>query len=348
MKIKILSAKGHQELDVPKQEAIEIALKYEDYFVPIVIEKGTKWDLIEDIEGLILVPRLRGGSSPPSSIFFIPTTFLNIKKHFYFYACKRKDAIGYVPKRLRIELNDRVEIRVNRDDGGKFVRADLVKIKNARDCSNYIFERVGNNKFHWSFFKDFPEVSCVTVKDIGNYVLCRSLDLDEKKEDIEKKFNIVIPHRSVFVKVIKTSEVVSQPKPCVFDCYVVYARENILYGVAYTASSVDEELVKKAAAEIYRREAHVCAYKLLDSVIREINKKKTVKIKKDGDYILIFTKNKAYKISLSTSTVYDYFGDENEKICIIPETSNASTVYDSLPTKDKIISKLFYLIEKEP
>jgi len=348
MKIKILSAKGHQELDVPKKEAIEIALTYENYFVPIVIEKGTKWDLIEDVEGLILVPRLTGGSSPPSSIFFIPTTFLNIKKHFFFYACRKKDAIGYIPKRLRINPDDRVEIRVNKDDRGKFVRANLCEIKNTENSSNYIFKKNGDNRFIWSLFRDFPSISCITVKDIGNYILCRSLDLDEKKEDIEKRFNIQIPHRSVFIKVVKTNEVVSQPKPCAFDCYVIFARENVLYAVAYAASTVDKEITKEATAEIYKREAHVCAYKLLDSVIREINRRKIARIRRNGDYIVMFTKNKAYKIKLSTSTAYDYFGDENEKICIIPETSDAGSVYDSLPMKDRIIAKIFYLIEKEP
>jgi len=348
VKVKILSSRGHQELDVQKQQAIEIALKYQDYFAPIVIEKGTKWDLIEDIEGLILVPRLMGGSSPPSSIFFIPVTFQNIKKSYYFYSSKRKDIIGYVPKRLKIKDRDSLEIIADRDDRGKFIRADLVKIKNTRDGSNYIFKKSGDNKFLWSLFRDFPRISCVAVKDIGNYILCRTLDLDEKKEDIEKKFNITIPHKTLFVKVIKTREVVSQPKPCAFDCYVTCARENVLYGVAYASSTVDEETAREAAAEIYRREAHVCAYRLLDSVIREINRRKIAKIKKDGDYIAIFTKNKAYKINLSTTAAHDYFSGENEKLCIIPESSRASSVYNSLPTKDRIIAKIFYLIEKEP
>jgi len=348
MKIRILNFRGHQELEVPKEKAIEIVKECEDYYIPIILEKGVRWDMVEEAGELILIPRLMGGSSPPSSIFFIPVTFQNIKKSYYFYSSKRKDIIGYVPKRLKIKDRDSLEIIADRDDRGKFIRADLVKIKNTRDGSNYIFKKSGDNKFLWSLFRDFPRISCVAVKDIGNYILCRTLDLDEKKEDIQKKFNITIPHKTLFVKVIKTREVVSQPKPCAFDCYVIHARENVLYGVAYASSTVDEETAREAASEIYRREAHVCAYKLLDSVIREINRRKIARIRKDGNYIVIFTKNKAYKINLSTTTAHDYFSDENEKLCIIPESSRASSVYDSLPAKDRIIAKIFYLIEKEP
>jgi len=345
MIIKILDSSGHQTLVVQKEQAIEMVTKLEKYFVPIVVEKGTKWDLIEDAEELILIPRLTGGSSPPSSIFFIPVTFQNIKKSYYFYSARKENVIGYLPRRLKIEDRDSLEIITDKEDRGKFVRADLVKIKNAKDSSKYIFKKTSDNKFIWSFFKDFPEVSCVSVKDTKDYILCRSLNLDEKKEDIQKKLNITIPHRSIFVKLIKTREAVSQPKPCAFDCYVIHARKNVLYGVAFAASIVNEEEVKSASAEVYRREGFVSAYKLLNDVIREINQRKIAKIRKNRDYIMVFTKNKAYKIRLSTATVYNY---KDVDVCIIPETADAGSVYDSLPMKDRIISKIFYLINEEP
>jgi len=86
MKIRILNFRGHQELEVPKEKAIEIVKECEDYYTPIILEKGVRWDMVEEASELILIPRLMGGSSPPSSIFFIPVTFQNIKKSYYFYS----------------------------------------------------------------------------------------------------------------------------------------------------------------------------------------------------------------------------------------------------------------------